>query len=179
MQKTEHYQLPHWEQDDPIKMDDFNELTQKVDAALKSGADTAASGLSAETSARQSADTAIENALISAMGTHGYNCRAVMGSYTGTGKSGASNPTTIVTDFTPLVLVLATDGDTYIRIRQSDQTYADHDFTGGNATNQITWSTNGISWYNTVTSSANERQANERGIEYHYLVFGYDAIVNE
>lgn len=34
MQKTEHYQLPHWEQDDPIKMDDFNELTQKVDAAL-------------------------------------------------------------------------------------------------------------------------------------------------
>ena len=39
MKRTPNYDLPNWEKADPIKMDDFNDLTAKLDAALKAGAD--------------------------------------------------------------------------------------------------------------------------------------------
>ena len=97
------------------------------------------------------------------------------GSYTGTGRSGSGNPTVIVTGFRPLVLVLTSKNGTFVRIRHADTTFADHDFSGGNVTNQMTWGADRISWYNTVSSSANERQANESGVTYHYLVLGCDA----
>ena len=35
MKRTPNYDLPNWEKADPIKMDDFNDLTAKLDAALK------------------------------------------------------------------------------------------------------------------------------------------------
>ena len=91
------------------------------------------------------------------------------------GRSGSGNPTVIVTGFRPLVLVLTSKNGTFVRIRHADTTFADHDFTGGNVTNQMTWGADRISWYNTVSSSANERQANESGVTYHYLVLGCDA----
>ena len=94
---------------------------------------------------------------------------------TGTGRSGSGNPTVIVTGFRPLVLVLTSKNGTFVRIRHTDATFADHDFTGGNVTNQMTWGADRISWYNTVSSSANERQANESGVTYYYLVLGCDA----
>ena len=42
MEKTTNYQLPKWEKSDFIKMDDFNDMTQKLDAALKTQSDTIA-----------------------------------------------------------------------------------------------------------------------------------------
>ena len=42
MQNTTHYALPTWEKDDQIKMSDFNAMTAKLDAALKSNADALA-----------------------------------------------------------------------------------------------------------------------------------------
>ena len=39
MKRTTNYDLPTWEKDDFIRMQDFNDLTGKLDAALKSGAD--------------------------------------------------------------------------------------------------------------------------------------------
>ena len=42
MEKTTNYQLPKWEKSDFIKMDDFNDMTQKLDAALKAQSDTIA-----------------------------------------------------------------------------------------------------------------------------------------
>ena len=35
MKKTDNYSLPQWEKQDFIKMEDFNDLTRKTDAALK------------------------------------------------------------------------------------------------------------------------------------------------
>ena len=52
MKKTDNYSLPQWEKQDFIKMEDFNDLTQKTDAALKANADATATGLNAETAAR-------------------------------------------------------------------------------------------------------------------------------
>ena len=39
MKRTANYALPDWEKSDFIKMDDFNDMTRKLDAALKAGAD--------------------------------------------------------------------------------------------------------------------------------------------
>ena len=157
MKKTDNYSLPQWEKQDFIKMEDFNDAFDKTDAALKANADATATGLRA------------------AVGTTGYNCRMIAGSYTGTGRSGSGNPTVIVTGFRPLVLVLTSKSGTFVRIRHTDATFADHDFSGGNVSNQMTWGADRISWYNTVSSSANERQANESGVTYYYLVLGCDA----
>ena len=41
MKKTDNYSLPQWEKQDFIKMEDFNDLTQKTDAALKAAVDEA------------------------------------------------------------------------------------------------------------------------------------------
>ena len=175
MQHTQNYQLSLWAKDDRIMMEDFNADNEKIDAALKANADATATGLRAETAARGEADAALQAALTAAVGTTGYNCRMIAGSYTGTGRSGSGNPTVIVTGFRPLVLVLTSKNGTFVRIRHTDATFADHDFSGGNVTNQMTWGADRISWYNTVSSSANERQANESGVTYYYLVLGCDA----
>ena len=182
MKKTDNYSLPQWEKQDFIKMEDFNDAFGKTDAALKAhdtalkaNADATATGLRAETAARGEADAALQVALTAAVGTTGYNCRMIAGSYTGTGRSGSGNPTVIVTGFRPLVLVLTSKNGTFVRIRHTDATFADHDFSGGNVSNQMTWGADRISWYNTVSSSANERQANESGVTYYYLVLGCDA----
>ena len=89
MKKTDNYSLPQWEKQDFIKMEDFNDLTQKTDAALKANADATATGLNAEIAARSEADAALQAALTAAVGTTGYNCRMIAGSYTGTGRSGS------------------------------------------------------------------------------------------
>ena len=41
MKRTTNYALPTWEKSDFIQMSDFNDLTQKADAALKANADAA------------------------------------------------------------------------------------------------------------------------------------------
>ena len=71
MKKTDNYSLPQWEKQDFIKMEDFNDLTQKTDAALKANADATATGLNAETAARSEADAALSKNL----GAAGHNCR--------------------------------------------------------------------------------------------------------
>ena len=49
MGKTANYGLPKWEKSDFIQMSDFNDLTHKLDAALKANADAAAGKAEAET----------------------------------------------------------------------------------------------------------------------------------
>ena len=41
MKRTTNYALPTWEKSDFIQMSDFNDLTQKTDAALKAAVDEA------------------------------------------------------------------------------------------------------------------------------------------
>ena len=180
MKKTDNYFLPQWEKQDFIKMEDFNDAFGKTDAALKAhdtalGEKATATALAAEAENRSAALAALQASLAAAIGSGGKTCRIFTGSYTGTGRSGSGNPTVIVTGFRPLVLVLTSKNGTFVRIRHADTTFADHDFTGGNVTNQMTWGADRISWYNTVSSSANERQANESGVTYYYLVLGCDA----
>lgn len=55
MNKTANFQLTQWEKTDRIMMEDFNRDNAAIDAALKSSADA----ITAETAAREAADTAL------------------------------------------------------------------------------------------------------------------------
>lgn len=92
MKRTTNYDLPTWEKDDFIRMQDFNNLTGKLDAALKSGAD---------------AQTALQNAIkaVKATAENAYssaNKPYVAGSYTGNGGT-----QTVDLGFKPRFLVIS------------------------------------------------------------------------
>ena len=92
MKRTANYDLPTWEKDDFIRMQDFNDLTGKLDAALKSGAD---------------AQTALQNAIkaVKATAENAYssaNKPYVAGSYTGNGGT-----QTVDLGFKPRFLVIS------------------------------------------------------------------------
>lgn len=92
MKRTINYDLPTWEKDDFIRMQDFNDLTGKLDAALKSGAD---------------AQTALQNAIkaVKATAENAYssaNKPYVAGSYTGNGGT-----QTVDLGFKPRFLVIS------------------------------------------------------------------------
>ena len=171
MKKTDNYSLPQWEKQDFIKMEDFNDLTRKTDAALKANAD--ATGLRAETAARGEAVAALSKNL----GAAGHNCRIAFGSYTGTGATGAANPNTLQFDFYPvLVLVAPVKPDGYTknpmvltRGRSVAATYPD-----GASKWELTvsWTDSSVSWY----SSENDTgyQHNRSGSAYLYAMLGYD-----
>ena len=55
MNKTANFQLTQWEKTDRIMMEDFNRDNAAIDAALKANADA----ITAETAAREAADTAL------------------------------------------------------------------------------------------------------------------------
>ena len=178
MKRTTNYALPTWEKSDFIQMSDFNDAFGKIDAQMKKNADKAANGLTAEAAARQNADAAVKNELTAELGTTGYNCRAVLGRYTGTGNYGDFYPCEIVTGFKPIVLLLAAEENTFVRIRHSDGTFTDADFSTNQSGNQMTWGDDRISWYNSLNSSGAKRQANVQGVVYYYVVLGYDVPAN-
>ena len=53
MQQTSNYQLSQWDAEDRIQREDFNSDNAKVDAALKSKADTAAAARAAASAMEQ------------------------------------------------------------------------------------------------------------------------------
>ncbi len=92
MKRTTNYDLPTWEKDDFIRMQDFNDLTGKLDTALKSGAD---------------AQTALQNAIkaVKATAENAYssaNKPYVAGCYTGNGGT-----QTVDLGFKPRFLVIS------------------------------------------------------------------------
>ena len=91
MEYTTNYQLPVWAETDRILRTDFNEAYQKLDAALKTNADTTAANTSA----------------IASKG----NCMVISGSYTGTGGVGSAAPNSLSFDKKPLaILILPANG---------------------------------------------------------------------
>ena len=177
MKKTDNYSLPQWEKQDFIKMEDFNDAFGKTDAALKANADATATGLRAETAARGEADAALQAALTAAVGTTGYNCRMIAGSYTGTGTSGSDAPVELVSGFKPMLLMLVHGDLSFFRIRRGEGKYKEQEFTssGGSSRFYITWEDTKVSWYSTATPSAAgaEGQANTTGETYYYLLLGF------
>ena len=194
MQNTTNYSLPTWEQDDQIKMSDFNALTAKLDAALKShdtadanalaavSAEASARGeaVSAEAQARANALSALQTALSAAIGSGGKTCRVFTGSYTGTGSGSTANPVSITCPFYPvLAFVQAEDASRAMTFfRAQDVMTVQQDFGLLNSTLRVTWGDSSVSWYsgsNGSTSSVAESSGNVRGKVYSYVVLGFDS----
>ena len=187
MKKTDNYSLPQWEKRDFIKMEDFNDLTRKTDAALKANADATATGLNAEIAARgeavaaeaenrSAADAALQASLAAAIGSGGKTCRIFTGSYTGTGTSGSDAPVELVSGFKPMLLMLVHGDLSFFRTRRGEGKYKEQEFTGtGGSRFYITWEDTKVSWYSTATPSAAgaEGQANTTGETYYYLLLGF------
>ena len=174
MKKTDNYSLPQWEKQDFIKMEDFNDAFGKTDAALKANADATATGLRAETAARGEADAALQAALTAAVGTTGYNCRMITGSYTGTGSSSVSIPT----PFYPVLAFVQSAGmaTALCLFRSADTVQNNKDFGVGDGKSlTVTWGARQLSW---VCSSGGTMSSiyagNSKNVEYHYVIVGFD-----
>lgn len=168
MEKTTNYQLPKWEKNDFIKMDDFNDAFGKLDAALKANADAAAGAASAES----------VTAIAQALGSGGRVCRITTGSYTGNGKTGETNKRTISVDFTPVLVAVVSEGDitgnygyTPMLLLRGCTKAARNSFTGSGSTPTVSWNTKSVSWYADHDMTA----LNFSGWTYQYVVIGYSA----
>ena len=169
MKRTTNYSLPTWEKSDFIQMSDFNDLTQKLDAALKS-----------ESDARSEADgTASERiAALTQTVTSSKICRVKFGTYTGTGLSSQNHPNSVECGFCPVALVLfrADGGQKTTVIRGVTACSSGI----GSMNNYYTWGNTGVSWVSQTLDSDSggymaSSQFNTSGKEYCYLVLGYDA----
>lgn len=167
MEKTTNYQLPKWEKNDFIKMDDFNDAFSKLDAALKTNADAAAGAASAES----------VTAIAQALGSGGRVCRITTGSYTGNGKTGETNKRTISVDFTPVLVAVTCEKDIsgsydyvpILLIRGCNLAVGNGITNGSNAT--VSWGTKSVTWY----AGHDMTMLNFKDWTYHYVVIGYPA----
>ena len=175
MKRTTNYALPDWEKSDFIQMSDFNDLTQKTDAALKANADAAGG------KADGAATSAALAALTKNLGAAGHNCRIAFGSYTGTGTYGSANPNTLQFDFYPVLVFIgdmdATSSPRNPTVFLRDRIKVCAGPAAGNGLLVATWSDNALSWY--CRSDNDYYQLNGSGKLYRYAVIGYDKAKEE
>ena len=186
MQNTTNYALPTWEKDDQIKMSDFNAMTAKLDAALKSNADAVASEVTARETA-VSAEAAARGALAKNLGAAGHNARVAFGTYTGQDRGGQSNPVVFNCPFYPVLLfvkqvaALGSGGGNYpaLFLRGSGFSKPSSDNTvGSNATMYVEWADSSVTWY-LKDSTAPWSQFDDADATYLYALVGYDKSAEE
>ena len=175
-------------------------IDTKADAAALSeetgarqSADTALGGrVDAEALTRANADSALQASMASQfaavaanLGSRGHNARIAWGSYTGDGTYGAANPNTLNFDFYPVAVFIGSDNaadssaNPSVLMRGRTKSLSDDGgrvSSGNDATLQITWSDNGVSWYNVQRQGY---QNNTADIVYCYLVIGCDKTAEE
>ena len=149
MNKTANFQLTQWEKTDRIMMEDFNRDNAAIDTALKGNADKAA---------------ALQTALAGA-----GNCEIGMISYTGTGKSGDSNPTTVTFPKMPAGFFLC-GAETYLVVRGGDDHACMIYYTGSTtyvSQMLVSWKGNQFQ----ISSTKPSYQLNEKDVPYWGLAF--------
>lgn len=170
MKRTTNYSLPDWEKSDFIQMSDFNDLTHKLDAALKANADAAAG--KADGAAFAAMQEAVAT-LTAAVGTHGQNARIAFGSYTGDGKYGSANPNSLTFDFKPVMVFIGSDNESYLSGGQMIWPLTLGSAVAGGSV-RVTWSGHSVSWYTLETTNPHIYQSNRSGYVYRYVAIGYD-----
>ena len=155
MQFTNQYKLNLIEATDTFSPQPLNENMEKVEAALK----TQGEALSAA-----QAQHAQDIAALAASGL-----KVAFGSYTGNGKYGANNYTTITTAISPKFLIVW-GPYAHVGLGCQNKPFSIHmDISGWEC--KTTWSDTSVSWYY-ASASNGQQQMNESGQTYHYVVFG-------
>ena len=153
MTKTTNYQLPKWEKTDRIQMKDFNDMTATLDTALKANADAAAAA----------------SAAVALCG----NCKIETSTYTGNGKYGSANPTTLTFPKKPtLLFVLASSGNGFMLMVTDKTPATTNAFVYYNG---ATWGTVNLSWQGSTLRFYSDRydtwQGNASGVVYQVVAF--------
>ena len=152
MTKTTNYQLNQWAKPDRIMMDDFNADNQKLDAALKANADAIAE----------------HGVKLTQLG----NCEIEIFSYTGTGKYGAENPTTITFPKMPaFFIVYGTNFFMAAEGQRTDSLSVNQSRESGSigiSNYTLTWTGNTVKFY---SSSGTNFQGNLSGAVYRVIAF--------
>ena len=149
MENTSNYGLKRWDGGDRILHTEFNDNWDKIDTALKGNADGVA---------------ALQTALAGA-----GNCEIGMISYTGTGKSGDSNPTTVTFPKMPAGFFLC-GAETYLVVRGGDDHALMIYYTGSTTYVShvpVSWEGNQFRY----SSSTPTYQLNEKDVPYWGLAF--------
>lgn len=149
MENTSNYGLKRWDGGDRILHTEFNDNWEKIDTALKGNADKAA---------------ALQTALAGA-----GNCEIGLISYTGTGKSGDSDPTTVTFPKMPAGFFLC-GAEAYLVVRGGDNHACLISYSG----NYTYVSQVPVSWEGNqfrYSSSKPNYQLNEKDVPYWGLAF--------
>ena len=170
---TENYALNLWTPQDSFLREEFNENTEKIDAAIKavdtkvsSKADASTLTALAQTVAQKAnssalnalnttvagltqtvngkASTAALNALAQTVAGKG-NCQIVCGSYVGDGTHGAEHPVTLTFDKPPILVFLAASDYTTWMLKGSPAATANYSYNGNFL--YVSWSGNSVSFY--------------------------------
>lgn len=149
---TSNYQLNQYELTDRIQMENFNNDNSKIDKALKTNADAVASA----------------QATMSKLG----NCNIEYGTYKGTNTFGASNPNRLTFKGKPLLVIVENQAqdaswDYHLRMMHGCN-WAVADRGNSNYNNVVSWGSNYVQWYNTVTQAC---QFNHGNYTYSYVAF--------
>lgn len=181
---TEHFSLNQWLPDDQVKRTDFNEDNAKIDAALNDLSDglAAAQAEKADQSALDAlaAEVAKKATTAALEAVRAAVPKIAVGTYTGTGNYGASNPTRL--NFSgslsgaPQLLVVKRHEDQddainrgliMIRGAKSVSCFLCRDISS-QIQNTVTWNAHAVSWYADNAAS----QMNESGMVYRYFAIG-------
>ena len=153
MNQTPNYALPSWEATDRILMEDFNDMTEKLDEALKEHDDALA---------------ALEEGL-----TGKGNCRIVFGSYTGNGGYGSGSPCTLTFDGKPIFVFVfpkEREGshDIHLKLLRNVPYAISLDANSGYVVG-VEWTDNSVKWYSISAVNSGEMQLNTSGAQYSYV----------
>ena len=142
MQQTDQYKLNLIESGDTFSATPLNENAEKVEAAL----------------AEQASEVAtLQSGLL----------KCAVGTYTGNGKYGSSNPTTIKVDFKPLFVMVWAPQELFRIVGIQGQDMRRY-YTDSNATINAVWGENSVDYYSTSAGG----QMNMSNCIYHYIVLG-------
>ena len=177
---TTNFELCQWQADDQVKRTDFNEDNAKIDSALKGLSDGLAAAQTEK--ADQSALDALAAEVAKKATTAALEAvraavpKLVVGSYTGNGTCGQSNPRTL--DFTAtlgrrpkFVVVRSKDGDHSCLFLIPGMTNSNNHLSDDhimNTKNTVTWSGNRVSWY----ANSDSGQMNRLDSPYVYFAIG-------
>ena len=154
---TTNYNLNQWEAADKVLRTDFNADNAKIDAALKGLSDQVA-GKAAQSAvdaltqsvsgkANQSDVTALSQTVAehtAALAEKG-NCMIYTTSYTGNGKMGSSDRSSLTFPAKPQLVLIVQDDSLLRMLMCRGITVAENNNTAMSCT--VSWSSTGVSWY--------------------------------
>lgn len=187
MKYTASHHLPSWDKSDRIRMEDFNDMTARLETSLIAGQKAVSdeqkarqTAIAAEQQARQTAIAAERKAMQDAIAAERQarenadarmdqlgNCRIYHHVYSGTGSGSTIVPVTHTFPGKPLMLFVSEIGSGFAMFAPYGVTMADAGLTNGvRSIVSMTWNGNTVRWSG---SQQTGNQLNNQGRQYQIV----------